>query len=198
MIGSRARALVVGVVARRRRRAGAQRIAGCVRCALTDSHRHAPACACAQRCVLLRKNRVREFRSRSSQQHVPPYVSRAAGQRSAVVWPMALAALRQWALRSPWAGLLAPKGKGRQGEQGGTTWDEDVQATLAALVTRAEGRPPEDPRAKRAMCFSTALEMKFSGNSSFKKGAYADAASAYERGLDALEILTQIGVDAVR
>ena len=48
------------------------------------------------------------------------------------------------------------------------------------------------------MCFSTALEMKFSGNSSFKKGAHADAASAYERGLDALEALSRIDVDAVR
>jgi hypothetical protein len=48
------------------------------------------------------------------------------------------------------------------------------------------------------MCLSTALEMKFSGNSSFKKGAYADAASAYERGLDALEMLSRIGVDVVR
>ncbi len=108
---------------------------------------------------------------------------------------MALAALRQWALRSPWAGLMAPQGKG---QQGGTTRDEEVQACLAALVARAEGRPPEDPRAKRAMCFSTALEMKFSGNSSFKRGAYADAASTYERGLDALEVLSRIDVDAVR
>lgn len=109
---------------------------------------------------------------------------------------MALAALRQWALRSPWAGLLAPQGNG-PGPQGATR-DEDVQATLAALMARAEGRPPGDPRAKRAMCFSTALEMKFSGNSSFKKGAYADAASAYERGLDALEVLSRIDVDPVR
>ena len=108
---------------------------------------------------------------------------------------MALAALRQWALRLPWAGLLAPQGKG---QQGGNTRDEEVQATLTALMARAEGRPPEDPRTKRAMCFSTALEMKFSGNSSFKNGAYADAASAYERGLDALEVLSRIDVDAVR
>ncbi len=111
---------------------------------------------------------------------------------------MALAALRQWALRSPWAGLLAPQDKGQQGQQGGTARDDDIHATLAALMARAEGRSPEDPRAKRAMCLSTALEMKFSGNSSFKKGAYADAASAYERGLDALEMLSRIGVDVVR
>lgn len=110
---------------------------------------------------------------------------------------MALAALRQWALRSPWGRLLAPR-KLQGQQEGQRTRDEEVQATLSALMARAEGRPPEDTRAKRAVCFSTALEMKFSGNSLFKKGAYADAVSTYERGLDALEALNRIHVDAVR
>ena len=110
------------------------------------------------------------------------FISIVTRQSADAPTTMALAALRQWVLRSPWASLLAPQGKlqGQQGAEG--TRDEDVQATLAALLARAEGRAPEDPRAKRAMCFSTALEMKFSGNGMFKKGAYADAASAYERG----------------
>jgi hypothetical protein len=111
---------------------------------------------------------------------------------------MALATLRQWVLASPWAGLLKPQGKLQKGAAPSRTQDEQVQATLAALMARAEGRAPEDARARRAMCFSTALEMKFNGNSSFKQGAYADASSAYELGLDALEALARIDVDAVR
>ena len=112
---------------------------------------------------------------------------------------MALAGLRNMVMASPWAALLAPQGKLNQKPRPGPprTRDEQVQATLAALMGRAEGREPDHVSSKRAMCFSTALEMKQRGNGAFKQKAYADAASAYELGLDALEALARIDVDEV-
>lgn len=113
---------------------------------------------------------------------------------------MALAGLRDMVMASPWAALLAPQGKlSQQGARPGPprTRDEQVQATLMALMARAEGREPDHVSSRRAMCFSTALEMKQRGNGAFKQRAYADAASAYELGLDALEALARIDVDDV-
>ena len=72
---------------------------------------------------------------------------------------------------------------------------DPVQATLESLVARAEGRAPDDPKARRAMLFSTALEMKHRGNGAFQQRQFADAAATYELGLDAVGKLQQLHVE---
>ncbi len=72
---------------------------------------------------------------------------------------------------------------------------DPVQATLESLVARAEGRAPDDPKARRAMLFSTALEMKHRGNGAFQQRQFTDAAATYELGLDAVGKLQQLHVE---
>ena len=72
---------------------------------------------------------------------------------------------------------------------------DPVQATLESLVARAEGKAPDDPKARRAMLFSTALEMKHRGNGAFQQRQFTDAAATYELGLDAVGKLQQLHVE---
>ena len=73
--------------------------------------------------------------------------------------------------------------------------DERLQRTLTALLQQAESRSPGDPRARRALCFSTGLEMKERGNTSFNAKNYTAAQREYELGLDGLKQLESVPQD---